>query len=210
MRAWITVGTLFFFSCRWFVERAERPAGCEPGNEEIDCICLCVCLSGGKRARKEGRNRDYAWLQIKSEPLDEWEGVSLLPLFFVSFEASNEASSSLYFAQWIKMHSFPPSSCSLFTVSPLYISLFLSLCITLVQLQEEAWPWAVSLIRLQSSRRAWTPPEAEDEMSPQVVELKRPLLSVLSLPHWSEEEKGEREREVVAWALQAVLRQMCA
>lgn len=64
----ITAGT-FFFLVRdlW---RALRPTGCESGNEEIDCICLCDCLSGRKRARKEGIET-CVWLEIKSEPLDE-------------------------------------------------------------------------------------------------------------------------------------------
>lgn len=62
---------------------ALRPAGCESGNKEIDCICLRDGLSRRKQARKEGIET-CVWLRVRSEPLDECEGVSPLPVCFVS------------------------------------------------------------------------------------------------------------------------------
>lgn len=73
----------FFFLCVEDLWGALRPAGCESGNKEIDCICLRVGLSRRKQARKEGIET-CAWLRVRSEPLDECEGVSPLPVCFVS------------------------------------------------------------------------------------------------------------------------------
>lgn len=74
---------IFFFLCVEDLWGALRPAGCESGNKEIDCICLRVGLSRRKQARKEGIET-CVWLRVRSELLDECEGVSPLPVCFVS------------------------------------------------------------------------------------------------------------------------------
>lgn len=82
----LLLALFFFFSLlfgRRFAQSKRGRQDVKSGNEEIDSICLCVSLSGRKRARKEGIET-CAWLEIKSEALDECEGVSLLPVCFVS------------------------------------------------------------------------------------------------------------------------------
>lgn len=77
----ITPGTIFFFFCQRFVESTE--ASRMLVREWRDRLCLSVCLSARKETSKEGIET-CAWLEIKSEPPDECEGVSLLPVCFSS------------------------------------------------------------------------------------------------------------------------------
>lgn len=166
-----------------------------------DTLYLSVRLAGRKRARKEGIET-FVWLEVRSDPLDECGGVSLLPVTFISallFDAPPSTHSCVIwlpeefsFLLWLTKIPLLKSFC---LMPDLSVSVSLSTYDTSILVS----PWAASVILavslgllLELFLRLQTRPLH-----------KRQSLNTVFYLHWL-------SSTATASCLLAVLRQRCA